>query len=206
MFSNPIFTQRIPPKTGLAFRIEKGQILRITDMEGGQVTDLFCFAASDLAEFLSSGHTTDYNETLFLTAGNMLYSNLSNPMFTIIDDPAGPHIMLYAPCSQQMYETSYGITELHPNCLDNLAQGLAEFGIQRYQIGIPLNIFLNVTIKPDGALEINPPRSEAGDFIEMDAEMDLIVGVSACPAGECNDFSWSAVDIEIFEANPGMQD
>ena len=190
-------TLQILPKTGTAFIIETGQIMRIMSVDGGQVVDMFCLSTADLTESLSAGHTTDYNETLFLTTGHILFSNQSRPMFSVLDDPVGPHIMLYALCSQQMYEKSYGITDPHPNCFENISSELAEYGIRSHQIGIPLNTFMNIEIQPNGEIKIKPPRAKAGDYLELRAEMDLIVGLSACPASTCNDFSWSPVDVLI---------
>ncbi len=74
----------IPPKSGTAFTVQAGQILRISTVNGGQVVDLVSFAAGDSTESLSSGHTTDYNGTLFLTTGHILYSNQSREMFTLL--------------------------------------------------------------------------------------------------------------------------
>jgi uncharacterized protein len=189
---------RIEPQSGTAFNVTKGQVIRIIDVEGQQVADLFCFASHDLNERLSSGHTVDYTEKLFLTTGDVLYSSASNPMLTITADQVGSHFMLFAPCSQKMYEKSYGVTEAHPNCLDNLANNLKQYGLTADQITVPLNIFMHIEISAEGDISIQPPRSQAGDFIELHAEMDLIVGISACSAGICNNYTWSLIEVEIY--------
>jgi len=188
----------IDPQSGIAFTIKAGQIIRIIDVEGEQVSDLFCFSEGDKEEYLSSGHTTDYNGKLFLSKGDTLYSNRSNPMFTIIDDQVGKHIMLYAPCSQKMFEKSYGVTEAHPNCLDNLASNLKNYGIPASDITIPFNIFMNIKISKKGKITIQSPLSKAGDYIELRAEMDMIVGITACSAGSCNNFKWTSIEVEMY--------
>ena len=189
---------QIEPQTGAAFTIMGGQSLRIIDVEGEQVADLFCFAKDDIEEYLSSGHTTDYNGKLFLSTGDFLYSNRNNKMFTINTDQVGRHIMLYAPCSQEMFVKSYAVTEAHPNCLDNLAANLKDYGIQASRITTPFNIFMNIEITPEGEISIQPPKSKSGDYIELRAEMDMIVGVTACSAGVCNNFTWTPIDVEIY--------
>lgn len=199
--SIPIRRFRIDPQTGAAFTIKQGQIIRIIDVEGEQVSDLFCFAKDEIKEYLSSGHTTDYNGKLFLSKGDILYSNQSNPMFTIVADQVGKHIMLYAPCSQEMFVKSYGVTEAHPNCLDNLVTNLKNFGIQASQITTPFNVFMNIEITREGEISIQSPKSKAGDYIDLQAEMDLIVGVTACSAGACNNFEWTPIDVEIYSAD-----
>ena len=162
-----------------------------------RAADRFSGEAPEPREGLSSGHTTDYTGKLFLSTGDVLYSDRSRPMLTITADRVGRHIMLYVPCSQAMFEKSYHLEEPHPNCLDNLAGSLAQFGIRRDQIGIPLNLFMNVAISTEGEITIKPPVSKAGDYVELRAEMDLVAAVSACPAGLCNDFTWSPIDIAI---------
>jgi len=196
--SIPIRRFRIDPQTGAAFTIKQGQIIRIIDVEGEQVSDLFCFAKDEIEEYLSSGHTIDYNGKLFLSKGDILYSNQSNPMFTIVADQVGKHIMLYAPCSQEMFVKSYGVTEAHPNCLDNLVTNLKNFGIRASQITTPFNVFMNIEITREGEISIQSPKSKAGDYIDLRAEMDMIVGVTACSAGACNNFEWTPIDVEIY--------
>jgi len=196
--SIPIKRFQIDPQSGIAFTIKQGQVIRIIDVEGEQVSDLFCFAQDNIDEHLSSGHTTDYNGKLFLSKGDTLYSNRSNPMFTIIDDQVGKHIMLYAPCSQEMFEKSYGVAEPHSNCLDNLVSNLKNYGIRASDITIPFNIFMNISISNQGKITIQPPLSKAGDYIELKAEMNMIVGVTACSAGSCNNFEWTPIEVDLY--------
>ena len=193
----------LPPQTGLAFTVEKGEVIRVIDTDGEQVSDLVCFAQNDTGEYFSSGRTVDYNNRLILTDGHVLYSNRSRPMLTITADQVGTHTCLYAPCSQEMFEISYGVTEPHPNCLDNLNMNLVAYEVNADHIAAPFNIFLNVSISDQGELGILPPCSRAGDFIEFRAEMDLIVGVTACSAGACNNYHCTSIDVEIYsDHNP----
>ena len=190
---------QLPPQTGLAFTLRKGEITRIINTDGEQVADLVCFAQNDRGECFSAGRTVDYNNRLFFSEGDVLYSNRSRAMMTITADKIGTHTCLYAPCSQEMFEISYGVTEAHPNCLDNLNRNLAAYDLSADHIAAPFNIFLHVSISEQGELSILPPRSKAGDFIELRAEMDLIVGLTACSAGACNNYYCTAVDVEIYE-------
>jgi len=197
----PIRSIHISPQTGTAFPIKRGQILRIIDVEGEQVADLFCVSEDNREESLSSGHTIDYNGKLFLSRGDILYSNKSNPMFRIVADQVGKHIMLYAPCSQEMFAKSYGVNEAHPNCFDNLAGNLAEYEIHFSRGCIPFNIFMNIAINNEGEITIHPPLSKAGNYIDLKAEMDMIVAVAACCAGVCNNFQWTPILVELFNAS-----
>ena len=195
----PIVQYYLSPQTGVAFTVQKSQIIRVIDVEGGQVSDLVCFARQDIEEYLSSGRTIDYNEKLFQSTGDILYSNRSNPMLAIIEDPVGKHDFLFAPCSHEMFRLTYNETEPHPNCLDNLASALGQYGVKAFQIPTAFNIFMNVEVSSSSEIAVKPPLSEAGDFINLRAEMDLIVGVTACAAGKCNNYRCTPVAVEIYD-------
>ena len=199
MTIKPIARYHLRPQTGTAFKVQKDQIIRVIDVAGEQVSDLICFSRQDHQEVLSSSRTIDYNEKIYFSTGDILYSNRSNPMLTIIDDPVGKHDFLFAPCSQEMFRMTYGTTETHPNCLDNLTNSLKPLGIDPSQILTAFNIFMNTTISEHGNITINAPLSSAGDYIELQAAMDLIIGVTACSAGKCNNFRCTPVDVEVYK-------
>jgi uncharacterized protein len=190
--------REIAPQSGTAFRLEAGHVLRIIDPRGEQVADLMAFAADDLRESLSSGRTIDYAQTIYLTAGHTLYSNRSRPMFVIVRDDVGRHDFLLTPCSPETFSIIYDFTGDHPSCLDNLASALAPYGIARDAIPTTFNAFMNVEIDAAGRLDIRPPRSKAGDCIELRAEMDLIVGLTACSAELSNNYAFKPVWFDVI--------
>ncbi|GGI17071.1 DUF1989 domain-containing protein [Oxalicibacterium faecigallinarum] len=197
--SHTLECRHIERQSGTAFRLKRGQILRVIDPMGEQVSDLMAFREDDLDEVLSSGRTIDYANTIYVTTGHILYSNRSNPMFTILEDQVGRHDFLLTPCSPETFQIIYGNHEPHPSCFMNLVNNLAPFGIAPDRIPTTFNIFMNVVVAPDGELTIGPPLSKAGQFIELRAEMDLIAGVTACSAEMSNNHSFKPIDIEIRE-------
>jgi uncharacterized protein YcgI (DUF1989 family) len=189
---------RIEPQTGIAIELKKGQVLKITDVEGEQVADLIAFGANDKAEWLSSGRTIDYANTIYLTKGHTLYSNRSRPMFMIIADTVGRHDFLLTPCSPETFEILYDRHVYVSSCFENLCRNLEPFGITSDMIPTTLNVFMNVGVAPNGELSIDPPTSKAGDFIELRAEMDIIVGVTACSAPKSNNGGFKPIEVEIL--------
>lgn len=187
-------------QTGMGLELRRGQILRVIDPQGEQVSDLLAFNAADRREWLSSGRSIDYNDTIYLTTGHVLYSNRSNPMLTIVEDRVGRHDFLLTPCSPEMFRILYRHEGHHPSCFENLATDLAPFGISADALPTTFNIFMDVSVAPDGALSIGPPRSRPGDFIDLRAEMDLVVGVTACSAEKSNNGSFKPIDLEVRAA------
>ena len=190
----------LEPQTGIGLTIKKGQLLKIIDPQGEQVSDLTAFALADIAEWLSSGRTIDYANRIYLTSGNILYSNRSRPMFSIIEDTVGRHDFLLTPCSPETFQIIYGNHEYHPSCFENLYTNLAQFGITPDMIPTTLNVFMNVVVLETGELRIDPPPSKARDYIVFRAEMDLIIGVTACSAEKSNNYSSKPIDVEICDA------
>ena len=199
---NPTRKFHLEPQTGTGFEVRRGQFVRIVDPTGEQVSDLVSFGRDDRAEWLSSGRTIDYANTIYLTTGHVLYSNRSRPMWTVVEDTVGRHDFLLTPCSPDTFRIIYGNTAPHPSCFANLAEHLAPFGIEPDAIPTTFNVFMNVVVGADGELTIGPPRSRAGDYLLLRAEMDMVVGVTACSAELSNNGSFKPIDVEVLDSAP----
>lgn len=188
----------IPPRSGTAFILKKNQQLTIVDIEGEQVSDLICYNLHDKSEYLSSGRTIDYAETIYLTKGHPFYSNRSNIMFRMIEDTVGKHDFLLTPCSAEMFRIIYGDAEPHRGCFGNLCAALKEYGIEPDAIPTCFNIFMNVPVNGEsGKVSVLPPLSKAGDYVMLEAQMDLIVGMTSCSAGMSNNYSYKPIGYRI---------
>ncbi len=189
---------QIPPRSGTAFRLARGQTLTVTDPQGEQVADLLAYNAHDTAEVISSGRTLDYASRLYLTTNDPIYSNRSRILLRITADTVGRHDFLLTPCSADTFRIIYHDANPHRGCFGNLAEALAPYGIQPDQIPVAFNIFMNVTIEPQtGALRVEPPLSRPGDHVSFLAEQDLVIGLTACSALQSNNYAFKPIDYEI---------
>ncbi len=192
---------RIPPRSGVAFRLKEGDYLEVIDPDGGQVSDLLAYSAHDVREALSNGRTFDYEETIRLGTGNRLWSNRSNPMLTIVEDTLGFHDFLLTPCSEDTFKHFYPDKPVHRGCFGNLAEVLAPFGVEKDAIPCAFNVFMNVPVDPQtGKLEVLPPTSKAGDRLRLQAEMDLVIGLTACSAYASNGGTFKPIDYRVLPA------
>lgn len=188
----------IAPRTGVAFTLNRGDLLTVIDPRGEQVADLVAFSETDTREHISSGRTIDYASCLFLTTGDRLHSNRSNVMLTIVEDDVGRHDFLLTPCSKDTFRIIYGETNPHQGCFGNLASALNPFGIQPDDIPIAFNCFMHVAINSTtGEIAVKPPLSRAGEKIVFRAEMDLIIGLTACSALQSNNGSFKPIEYSI---------
>ncbi|WP_127754429.1 urea carboxylase-associated family protein [Devosia sp. 1566] len=188
----------IAPRSGTAFELSAGQILTVIDPLGGQVADLLAISRADTAEMISSGRTLDYAESIYLTTGNMLYSNRSNVMLDIIEDTVGRHDFLLTPCSEATFRLCYDNEPPHQGCHGNLHHALMPYGIAEDAIPVAFNCFMNVPVDGvTGKFNVLPPLSKAGDFIRFQARMDLIIGLTACSAPASNGGSFKPIHYSI---------
>jgi len=188
----------IPPRSGVAFILQKGHRLTVTDIQGEQVSDFVCYNLHDKDEYLSSGRTIDYAETIFLTRGHPFYSNRSNIMFDMIEDTVGRHDFLLTPCSADTFRIIYGHELPHRGCFGNLSEALGAYGIRPDSIPVCFNIFMHVTVDGEtGKLSVLPPKSKAGDHVTIEAKMDLLVGMTACSAEMSNNYSFKPIGYEV---------
>ncbi|PKQ46090.1 DUF1989 domain-containing protein [Confluentibacter flavum] len=191
----------IAPQSGAAFEMNKGDILTVIDPLGQQVSDMVLFNRDDIKEKISSGKTMDFEETILLTKGHFLWSNRSQKMMEIMEDSNGRNDFLLAPCSPETFKIMYNNPGYHPSCLENLNKNLIGYGIELDGIPTAFNIFMNVHFDTTGQLKVLPPTSKPGDLIRFKAEMDLIVGLTACSAEDSNGGTFKPIHFLVTNAS-----
>ncbi|WP_211175667.1 urea carboxylase-associated family protein [Paenibacillus sp. SZ31] len=189
---------RIPPKTGYALKVSKGSLLRITDLEGQQVIDFVAYDAQDANHRLDPGVTMDVLRTYRIKPGQFVYSNQYQPLLKIVRDTVGVHDFFNSACRPEMYEVLYDKKD-HASCYHNLNTALEPFGILPPDQHYPFNLFMKSVVDSQGKIDVVAPDSRAGDYIEMEALMDLTIGLSACPCEEssCNGYHCTPIQLDV---------
>lgn len=192
----------IPAGQGLAFRVRRGDRFRLIDIEGGQVGDLFAFAAADPDEYLSASHTRTATGSLFPRIGEQFLTNLRRPILTLTGDTSpGAHDMLIAACDPARYE-ALGVAG-HASCADNLRAALSHLALTTCVVPQPVNVFMDIPVAADGSLSWLPAPSREGDAVTFEAVMDCVVTVSACPMdlNPINGGRPTSLAVELVKAN-----
>lgn len=193
---------KVPPRDARAFEVPAGHIFRIVSTEGPQVGDLNLWNAHDLSERFFSGKTRALHAT-HVSTGDRLWSTLPflRPLATITHDTlgwygwdadgGGVHDVIGTRCDPYTSRLLSG-GEYHHCCHSNLTRALAAHrGISLAEaephIHDVLNVFMCTGFTRDTHqyfMKASPVRP--GDFIELFAETDLLVALSACPGGDCS--------------------
>jgi uncharacterized protein YcgI (DUF1989 family) len=181
-------------------RVSAGQRFQVIDVEGGQVVDLFAFSAEDPTEYASAEHTRVVVNALFPRPGQDFFTNLRRPILRFEEDRSpGAHDMLCAACDPRRYEL-LGVDGRHASCQENLQAVMAELGYGSVHTPQPINLFMDVRVKPDGALIWGPAITKPGDDVTLRAEMDCLVVASACPQdlNEINNYTPTSVALRLL--------
>lgn len=191
----------VPAREARAVRAARGGRLKVVDVEGGQVVDLFAFVLDDVEEYASAEHTRVAIDRLFPRVGQAFVTNRRRPILRLEDDRSpGVHDMLCAACDPSRYE-SLGAQGWHASCQENLHGVMAELGHERVQTPQPINLFMDIRVEPDGSLTWGPAPTKPGDHVVLRAELDCIVVASACPQdlNEINHHNPTSVGIELLD-------
>lgn len=178
--------------------VKRGQILRIVDLEGNQAVDTLFFNANRSLERYSVTDTIRAQNKLYLTTGSKLYSNLGHVMLTIIADTCGRHDTLGGACAAESNTVRYALDKfpMH-SCRDNFLHALAQetvcqqLDMSKRDIPSNINFFMNVPVSEEGKLEFVDGISAPGKYVELQAEMDVLVLISNCPQlnNPCNAYN-----------------
>jgi len=181
--------------------LRKGEILRIIDMEGQQAVDFICFNALDTKETYDNTVTVRLAARPFLRKGDVLYSNLANPMFTMVEDTIGNHDTICGCCSAEINYLRYKVKDT-PSCRANFLRELAKYGLDSRSLVPNINLFMNIPIDANGELRIRAPLSRPGDHVDLAAEMDCLAMISNCPQilNPANNFNPTPVRMVTFAA------
>ncbi|KAK5198721.1 hypothetical protein LTR92_001192 [Exophiala xenobiotica] len=160
-------------------------------------------------QYFSASRTRSILSKLIPATRDVLYTNKSLPLFTLVEDTtSGIHDTLFGCCDRfRMHNLGHPDYE-HASCSENMHVALARaaaanddddsnnnklFAPGSMRVSDewtpdPLNVFMNVPITTGldrnsggGRIECRPPQSKRGECIVLRAERDCLAVMSACP-------------------------
>ncbi|WP_009961910.1 urea amidolyase associated protein UAAP2 [Verrucomicrobium spinosum] len=199
-----IYDQVIEAGDGWMHEIKKGQTFRIVDLEGNQAVDILFYNAANADERYSAVDTIREQGAIYLTTGSTLLSTELNPMLTITADTCGRHDTLGGACAAESNMVRYAIEKRYMhNCRDTFLLQMAEYGhdYSKRDLTSNVNFFMNVPVTPEGRLTFEDGISDAGKYVEMKAEMDVVALISNCPQlnNPCNAYNPTPIRLLIWD-------
>jgi uncharacterized protein len=182
-------------------RLEPGDTLRIIDLEGQQAVDFLAYAAELPVDRYNAANTMKINGSIYLGKGTKLYSDRARVLLTIVDDTVGRHDTIGGCCSAWSNFVRYGVKD-SPACHANFVAELACWSLSPADIVANVNFFMNVPVRQDGGMAIEPGLSKAGDYVELQAEMPVIAVLSNCPQRNNPAAGFGPTPIEVVVRRP----
>lgn len=187
--------------------VPKGATLRIVDLEGNQAADTLFYNADDPFERYSATDTIREQGNIYIQAGTRILSDRCRPMLTVTADTVGRHDTLGGACATESNTVRYALEKksMHA-CRDSYLLAIAEnehLGLTKRDVAHNINFFMNVPVTPDGGLTFSDGVSGPGKYVEMQAEMNVIVLISNCPQlnNPCNAYNPTPIEVLVWPAD-----
>ena len=193
----------IPARKPWSHLVRKGETLRIVDAHGQQAVDTLFYNAHDFTERYSAQDTLREQGSAYVVAGTALVSNEGRIMARVVANTGGAHDTSAGACSCESNTVRFGHHVKYQHaCRENFVIEVSKYGMSKRDIVPNINFFMNVPVEPDGNLAIVDGESKPGDYVEITAEMDLLVVVSNCPQinNPCNGFFPTPIRALIWAA------
>jgi len=180
--------------------LDKGQQMRIVDLEGKQAVDFLCYNAHDFADRYAAADTMKINPGgIFLTTGSTLYSVGLTPLLTVVADTCGFHDTIGGCCSAALNAFRYKVG-YQPNCRDNFLRELTKVGLGPKDLAANVNFFMYVPVGPKGEMDMGPSISKPGDYVDLRADSDVLAVISNCPQinNPVNDYNPTPIRVIVW--------
>lgn len=181
-----LYEEFVPGGGHTSFVLKRGQLLRITDIEGGANVSLLLLSAAEKSERLNLPDTLKCQHTAKLTAGHCLYSDMGRVLAAITADTCGWHDSFGGVLNAAEVAEKYGAGRYQElrngffrNGMDNLLVEMGKWDLNLQDLLMNLNLFSQVTVDADGAFHFQSGNSKAGDYVELYAPMDTLVVLTA---------------------------
>jgi uncharacterized protein len=193
----------LPAGQGWTQQLARGDVFRIVDLEGNQAVDTLFFNGRDADERYSATQTIRAQGNLYLTTGTKLMSSEGRPLLTIVADTCGRHDTIGGACSAESNQVRYALDKKYMhNCRDSFLLALARHGHGMGKRDLPnnINFFMNVPVTPAGELTFADGVSGPGRYVEMRADMEVLVLISNCPQlnNPCNAYNPTPVRLLVW--------
>ena len=180
------YEETLPGGGHTSFVMKKGQLLRLTDIEGGANVSLMLLNADEKSERLNLPDTLKGQHTAKLTAGHCLYSDMGRVLAAIVTDTCGWHDSFGGVLNAAEVAEKYGAGRyqelrngFYRNGCDNLLVELGKWDLRLEDLLMVLNLFSKVSVDETGRFCFHPGHSAAGSYVELYAPMNTLVVLTA---------------------------
>ncbi len=161
-------------------RLNRGEALRLINTSGASCVSLLAWSATDPSERLNHADTIKVQWAASLRKGRVILSDMGRTLLSIIEDTGAGHDTLAGGSTAATNAARYG-AGAHRNTRDNFILAAGKLGLDRRDVMPCISFFAPVSVDAEGRFQWLADRRQAGDFVDLRAEMDLLIALSNCP-------------------------
>lgn len=205
-----VFSATVEAGDSFVHEILQGQVIRIVDLKGNQAVDTLFYNSHNYADRYSAQDTIREQGNIYLTTGTRLISTQRNVLMTIVADTCGRHDTLGGACSTESNMVRYAVEKrsMHA-CRQSFLKGALSWSKQtgcefdKRDLTANINFFMNVPVTPTGQLTFADGVSDAGKYVELQAETDTLIVISNCPQlnNPCNAYDPTPIQVLIWDGD-----
>jgi uncharacterized protein len=182
-----LWDETLQPGASWSHVLKRGTLLRITDVQGGANVGALFYNFECPSERYNMADTLKAQHIAKLTEGFVLYSDMGRILCSIVADTVGWHDPLGGCSNAALVTAQYGESryqearnECHRNGRDSFLVELCKWGLGPRDLVPNVNFFSCVTVSPDGGMEFREGNSQSGSYLELRAEMNVLVVLNTC--------------------------
>jgi len=195
--------------------IKRGDKIRISTEDGmGSLSAMF-YNADNTSERFNSADTLKLQHNAYYCKGRVFYSEQGRVLFSITEDTTdGLFDGIAGISNPRIVKKNFGEGDFehirnryYKSDRENFLVELGKYGMGKRDMIQAVNFFRRVDVKEGSKLELSPKRPEAGSYIELRAEMNVLLVLSNTPhVMETGKYNPSDVQLTLFKAAPVTED
>lgn len=188
MQTSVLCSELLPGGATWSHVLKRGTALRITDLEGNANVAAYFLNFENPSERFNLPDTLKAQHTARLRAGHVLFSDMGRVLCSITDESLGWHDPIAGISNARQVEKKYGRLTYqeardgwHQNARDGFLVELGKYGMGPRDLHATVNFFSKVVVDEQGAMHYESNHSKPGSYVELRAEMNVLVLLNACP-------------------------
>jgi urea carboxylase-associated protein 2 len=212
MKTEKVLFEEIVPGGGMwSFVLRRHLTLRMTDIEGGANVGLIAYQFENPLNRLNLPDTLKAQYTAKLTQGHVLMSDMGHALLSITADTVGWHDPLGGHGSAALVKNKYGEAtyqekrnEWYRNAHDNFLIELGKYGLGKRDLVANVNFFKRVEVDANGKMHFRPADCKAGDYVDLRAEMNVLVILNTCqhPLDPNPNYEPEPIQLSVYQTSP----
>lgn len=174
-----IHREHVPPGWYATARLRRGEVLRIVDESGRSSVSLIGWREDDTSERINCADTVKVQWSAAIGKGRVILSDMGRVFLTLIEDTSGAHDVLVGGSTPASTLAAFGVPSR--NTQENFLAAASKVGLDLRDIPPCVTFFAPISLDEAGRFRWQEGRKRPGDFVDLRAEMNLIIVASNCP-------------------------